>query len=339
MRNNKIIIGILLAMVTICSCNPTSDVDSQTISLKGEWKFRIDPEKQGENEKWFTQELPDTVQLPGSMDENKKGTPVVITSARHLNRQYEYEGVAWYQKKVVIPQEWDKKHISLFIERAHWSSKVWVDDKRVPGIQESLSVPHRHNLSDYLTPGEHTITVTIDNTIRFALGGHAYSKNTQTNWNGMTGCIELQAKDPVWVKGVNIYPDVTNKTAKVNIKLQSILEADAKGLLTFFVDEKLLEKEVEIPANNTTEISVDLQLSHDIQLWDDFSPTLHKLDVQLAVGEEYNDAKSLQFGMREVSNVDNRIALNGIPVFLRGNVENCEFPLTGYLFPLQDQKI
>ena len=71
------------------------------------------------------------------MDENKKGTPVVITSARHLNRQYEYEGVAWYQKKVVIPQEWDKKHISLFIERAHWSSKVWVDDKRVPGIQET----------------------------------------------------------------------------------------------------------------------------------------------------------------------------------------------------------
>lgn len=330
MKNLKNFITILIAILFISNCKNASDVDSQTISLKGEWNFRIDPEKQGENEKWFTQELPDTVQLPGSMDENKKGTPVVVTSARHLNRQYEYEGIAWYQKKVVIPQEWNKKHISLFIERAHWSSKVWVDDKQVPGMQESLSIPHRHDLSDYLSPGEHTITVTIDNTIRFSLGGHAYSKNTQTNWNGMTGRIELQAKDPVWVKGINIYPDVTNRTAKVNLNIQSKLNADRKGLLTFSVDKKLLEKEVEIPANSQAEISVDLQLPDDIQLWDDFSPILHKLDVQLAVGEEYSDAKSVQFGMREVSNVDNRIALNGIPVFLRGNVENCEFPLTGY---------
>ncbi len=325
----KNVFGVLIALVFMSSCNQASDVDSQTISLAGTWKFSIDADKLGEKEKWFTQELPEIVQLPGSMDENEKGTPVAVTSARYLNRQYKYEGVAWYQKKVVIPNDWDKKHISLFIERAHWSSKVWVDEKKVPGIQESLSVPHRHDLTDYLTPGEHTISVSIDNTVRFALGGHAYSQNTQTNWNGMTGRIELQAKDPVWIEAVQLYPNVADKTLKVNLKLQSILAQESKGVLTFSVDKKILEKEVKLPTNSSSEISVDLQLPENIELWDDYTPVLHTLEIALN-GEEFNDKSATKFGMREVSKVDNRVALNGVPTFLRGNVENCEFPLTGY---------
>lgn len=329
MKLMKNLFGILITLAVLNSCDKFGNKDAQTISLAGTWNFSIDADKQGEKEKWFTSELPETVQLPGSMDENEKGTPVAITSARYLNRQYKYEGVAWYQKKVVIPEDWNKKHISLFIERAHWSSQVWVDDKKVPGVQESLSVPHRHDVTDFLTPGEHTLTVTIDNTVRFALGGHSYSQNTQTNWNGMTGRIELQAKDPVWIDDVQLYPNLVEKTLKVNLKLQNILENQSNGVLTFSVGKKLLEKEVALAANSSSEISVNVELPDDIELWDDFSPSLHTLEIELE-GEGFKDQSATKFGMREVSKVKNRIAINGVPTFLRGNVENCEFPLTGY---------
>ena len=45
------------------------ETHDETISLAGDWKFQLDPENIGMTEKWFTQTLPDRVQLPGSLDE------------------------------------------------------------------------------------------------------------------------------------------------------------------------------------------------------------------------------------------------------------------------------
>nr|WP_321356250.1 hypothetical protein [uncultured Draconibacterium sp.] len=53
-----------------------SSDDSFNIDLSGEWQFRMDPEDEGIDEKWFSQQLPEIVKLPGSMTINRKGNPV-----------------------------------------------------------------------------------------------------------------------------------------------------------------------------------------------------------------------------------------------------------------------
>ena len=40
--------------------------------------------------------------------------------------------------------------------------------------------------------------------------------------------------------------------------------------------------------------------------------------------------RQVQFGMREIKANGNKLEVNGRPVYLRGNLNNCEFPLTGY---------
>ncbi|HHE74576.1 MAG TPA: hypothetical protein ENL37_05770, partial [Desulfobacteraceae bacterium] len=100
--------------------------------------------------------------------------------------------------------------------------------------------------------------------------------------------------------------------------------------MEFSVAGKQVREKVTVAAKSQKEFTVDIKLPGDIELWDDFTPALHDLDVKLGVGKKYSDAKSVRFGVREISEVDKRIAINGNGVFLRGTVENCEFPLTGY---------
>ena len=93
------VIGILAML-----CGMSGQAE-ECISLAGEWRFRLDPGDDGVASEWFRQVLPETVRLPGSLDENGKGTPVSAVHVAHLTRLYEYTGPAWYQKTVTIPRE------------------------------------------------------------------------------------------------------------------------------------------------------------------------------------------------------------------------------------------
>ena len=53
----------------------TSCVQQQnnTIDLSGQWQFQVDLGNIGVSEKWFENDLQETINLPGSMVENGKG--------------------------------------------------------------------------------------------------------------------------------------------------------------------------------------------------------------------------------------------------------------------------
>ncbi|MGB0372712.1 MAG: discoidin domain-containing protein [Opitutales bacterium] len=196
-------------------------------------------------------------------------------------------------------------------------------------MQESLSVPHRHDLTEYLNVGENTITVTVDNTIRFHLGGHSYAESTQTNWNGMTGDLELQATPAVYLEDVQAYPKASDRTVKVKVDVGNI-QAQAEDIeLIATVGETQVSAKLAAQAAGETTHTLNLTLPKDTLLWDDKTPNLHTLDVTLKSAKG-NMARQMKIGLRDVSIQNKRIAINDIPVFLRGNVENCEFPLTGY---------
>ncbi|MCK5853462.1 glycoside hydrolase family 2, partial [bacterium] len=114
---------------------------AETISLKGDWNFKLDPDNVGLKEQWFKQQLPDKAKLPGSLDEQKLGIKNDAKEIGKLTREYKYIGPAWYQKKVTIPEKWDNKRIVLFLERAMWETHVYVDGVYIE-TQNSLSVPH-----------------------------------------------------------------------------------------------------------------------------------------------------------------------------------------------------
>ena len=77
------------------------------------------------------------------------------------------------------------------------------------------------------------------------------------------------------------------------------------------------------------EVEVVLDMGEKMQLWDEFNPALYELTAE--VSSEYGtDKQTRAFGMREFKIDGKMFYVNGRLIQLRGTVENCDFPLTGY---------
>jgi hypothetical protein len=63
--------------------------------------------------------------------------------------------------------------------------------------------------------------------------------------------------------------------------------------------------------------------------WDEFEPALYQLKTTVSY-ENQTSFKEIQFGMREIKIDGKWFYINGRKIMLRGTVENCNFPLTGY---------
>ena len=101
---------------------------------------------------------------------------------------------------------------------------MWVDGKEA-GSRDGISVRQVYDLSRFLTPGRHEIAVRVDNgeSVPPELIGssHAYTESTQTNWNGIIGDIFLEAKEPLHLAGVQVYPDAEKKSVRLKVRLAS----------------------------------------------------------------------------------------------------------------------
>jgi len=341
---------------------------AQTLSLKGKWRFKVDAKNEGLKAKWFSTVLPETINLPGSMAENFKGDeitlktqwtgsiydssyfynpglakyrtannlkiPFWLTPARH------YIGVAWYQKDIQIPADWNGKRIVVALEYPHSETRVWIDDVEI-GTQYTFVVAQNFEIPAHIKPGKHTITLQIDNTIKAINVGkdsHSLTDHTQGNWNGVVGKMELQTGSPVYVEDVQVYPDLKRKIAKVKLQLKASGNLASQGTITlsaasFNTKNNVNVKPVTKPYSITNGIGfleIELPMGDKIVTWDEFDPALYRLNVSLSSKDGKKDQKIVQFGMREFKAVGRSFQINGRPVFLRGTVNNCEFPLTGY---------
>lgn len=330
----------VVCMVFLAHCSICAERIPTTLKLNGTWRFRLDAENVGVKEQWYTQALEDTIELPGTTDENCKGVYKNEQCTDRLSRLWYWRGPAWYQKQVTVPHTWKGKRIDLFLERTK-NTRVWVD-RTFCGWDDTLSAPQVFDVTAAMTPGQHTITVVVDNAKLPPVGpAHAIDERTQTNWNGIVGRIELRATDPVWLEDVQVYPNAAKKEAVVRVTVGNITGQPASGQITIAcescnVAEPAQFKPHSIPITATERqkiVTVTYQPGGEIPLWDEFSPALLRLDLALqatADGRSFHDQHTVRLGMRDFTTDRHRLRINGQRVFLRGRIDCCFYPLTGY---------
>lgn len=327
---------------------------SGIIDLSGEWRFAMDPSDDGVSTQWFNTTLADTVSLPGSMLTNGKGYPVNLDTPwtggivdrsffedvsyaeyrkpdnfkvpMWLQPDLYYKGVAWYQKDIDIPAGWKGTDVSLFFERCHWQTSVWVDGS-FAGSADALGAPQTFDLTSLATPGRHTLTVRIDNAVHEIDPGensHSISDHTQGNWNGIAGAMFIQSKPSVNVAHVDLYPSLADNSVSIKARVVSSKDCSTNLLL------KICGESFSLPCNlkeGENEIAGTFSLKQKVSPWDEFSPVLYDLEYKLACS---HDSGSVRFGFREIGTENGRLVLNGHPLFLRGTLHCGAFPLTGY---------
>lgn len=360
LRNSLPVITLTLLL---CGCGNQKD----TISLKGTWDFAIDSLDIGMDEDWPSAPFTESIELPGSMRENGKGNePTLYT--RWTGSIYDsswyfapemakyrqpdslkfpfwltplkyYTGPAWYRRSVEIPISWTNERITLFLERVHWESRLWIDDKEI-GMQNSLVAPHEYDLTGRLEPGNHVITLRIDNRIKEVNVGpdsHSITDHTQGNWNGVIGKMELRRAPMLSIKEIQIYPDIDTKEALVRVLVlnrtgfspECRITLDAESFNSTESDNPVRKAYEQRISEEETWVDLVYPMGNNSLLWDEFSPALYRLYVTLE-SNAGTDRQETEFGMREFSADGTRFTINGRPIFLRGNCDCAIFPLTGY---------
>ncbi len=329
---------------------PATEKDSQytkgakRLTLAGSWLFCLDPEGVGISERWYSRELKDTVTLPGTLAEKHKGTCAAPhANVAELSSEYPYEGVAWYQRTVGIPNEWQGSLCELYLERSKLT-QVWLDDTCL-GTSDALGVAQVYSIP-VLTPGSHRLTVRVDSKTLppSGSGGHMITTSVQTKWNGLLGDLHIAARDPVWIQRLSVVPDVAHRTAtvmlsignatgqprqgKITLAAAAFNVPEAEGLRTVTAEQQV----VAAPGDST--VTVTVQLGAEALLWDEFRPALYRLSAVLETGGEdgkrFRSAARTEFGLRQFGTRGSQFTINGRPVLLRGKHDAMAFPLTGY---------
>ena len=377
---------LLLAIPLIIFCFSYSPARAQeVISLEGPWDFSLNDSTR----------FDDYVMLPGSMLTNGKGNPVSVKtqwtgslydSSYYFNPYMEkyrgerqradgqesgmgqmkfpffltperhYVGTAWYHKRVYVPAEWKDRCITLYLERPHIETTVYVNGQPV-GHQMSLSVPHRYDITSCVKVGaSNEITICVYNGIENVCVGqdsHSVTDQTQGNWNGIVGRIELQAQwKKLLVKHVGFRADSTyvkkkkcwQKTAVVTVDLANNLNQivplwDYQVIVTLTPLQGPLQgvnirkdiRQVKDAKDGRLEFVFSREYKNlkgeafNLEPWDEFSPNLYRLTVE--AGDDIYEAN---VGLRDIKIDGRQFYINNRPLFLRGTVENCCFPETGY---------
>jgi hypothetical protein len=344
--------GLLLGSNVGCA-RPLGGAATSDDSLAGAWRFRLDRNDAGVAEQWFSRALPQRIDLPGSLQEQGFGDEVTVETKwtgtlydqdwykRPEYQEYtvpgniklpfwlqperHYVGVAWYEREIEIPTGWEGRRVVLFLERPHWETTVWVDGRRV-GSNNSLSTPHVHDLGTGLAPGAHRLSIRIDNCVHVPVGlnAHSISDNTQTNWNGIVGRIELLSTSPVWLDDVQVRPDVDGRKAVVAVRIGNATGGPGSGTL------RVGDREQPISWGETGgQAEVEIGLGQTMESWDEFNPALQRLSVELSGGAAA-DRRVVTFGLRHVGTQGTQFTVNGRKTYIRGTLDCCIFPLTGY---------
>lgn len=320
----SIFAAILLAITAL---NAQSHID-----LSGKWQLRL-----------TESDTPVAAQLPGTTDQAQVGIKTSGSDFGILTRRYKHYGTALWERTVTIPESWAGKTLALDLERVMWESRLKVDGREVNSSerQDALSTPHRHLIAP-LSPGEHTLTLAIDNDTIHNIGdkGHAYTEYTQTIWNGAVGKIRLTPLEPVRIDNPQIYATVEGGDKCMLRLVDTLINSSGKRMditveysLTPRLDPSttLWSASQTIKSADGCPIMIEAPMPANVLPWSDTSPEMYNLTVTLKDKRgTLLDRLTIETGFRTITHSNSKILVNGRPVFLRGNLDGVQFPLTGY---------
>ena len=273
-----------------------------------DWNFKLSKEMPDINDIEFN----DSITLPSTVSQQKKPTIIPIRNDGFLTDPYSFEGYALYQRTVSFSPDNGDCDIFLVLERTR-VSRVWINGQYA-GSQNSLCTQHRYDITPFFTTNDMSILIMIDNISYPVPGGHMTSRDTQTNWLGITGGVYIECKPRIRLENVKIFPDTALEQVKVTYEIIGSDSIDIEAVVNGFPKEKF----------TLDSKGCFIYEMKGAELWSEHTPFSYTMEISYGGHTQKTD-----FGMREFSVRDGRFLLNGRRIFLRGKHDGMIFPLTG----------
>ena len=287
----------------------------QIISLDGIWQFHRDGEKETR-----------PMAVPASWNEQYEDL-------------YQFHGIGVYERTFFVPPVEKEKTAILRFGSVTGKARILVNEVLVKE-HEGAALPFEADIRDYLREGENRLTVISDNTPdAWGLPPAALQDNEGRvgfnnsypavtydffPYSGVLRTVQLCIFPRIRMEDVVITTKLTEQEGAI-VSFDITLNQETEGSLEVTSDGAC----VQIPVLGKRKVSGSLSINNP-SLWEPGNPHLYKLSMRLSDSEkELLDTYEQSYGIREVCIKEEKLYLNGKPIFLKGFGKHEDFPVIG----------
>jgi hypothetical protein len=292
-------------------------------NLNGEWKFQFDFDDSGIGEEWYRGEVAfsDSIKVPFPWGSALSGVE-------------DKADIAWYSRKIQVPESWRGGRIFLIIGACDWYTTAWLDGKMI-GEHKGGYVPFEFEITTHVEYGnEQNLVIRVDDT------PHPFKLEGKQGYGPARGIWQtpyLEARGDIPLDYVHFTPDIDREKVMVEAKLIESAPKDLNFELDFINEGPKSPVTRTIPKGEDF-INFEVPIP-DPHLWSLEDPFLYEVKATVNGDNVNKDEVSSYFGMRKISIMDlsgtdySYVALNNEPVYLQMALDQAYHPEGYYTFP------
>ncbi|WP_266082281.1 glycoside hydrolase family 2 protein [Haladaptatus caseinilyticus] len=287
-------------------------------SLNGAWEFALDPDDNGLDDDWFVSDA----------DWPERTTVEVPHAWQEREAYLDYTGVAWYRRRIEIPETDADERTALSFAAVDYEATVWVNGEEI-GSHRDGYLPFEFDITDESHAGENWVVVRVFDPDDIEEIPHGkQGKPWYTRVSGMWGDVEIRTRPKTRTTSARVTPHLDTDTAEVELTVETADESrDLSAAVAATSDgETVAETATELGDSDPT---VELDIENP-RYWTPESPHCYDLTIYLCADGEIVDRYEDYFGMRSFEVTDDRFLLNGEPLRLRGALDQGYYPETLY---------
>jgi hypothetical protein len=227
-------------------------------------------------------------------------------------------GIAWYRKKLDIPEALEGKKVYIYFEGVQNRSEVYLNGQLL-GKRPNGYVSFLYDMTPHIVfGGDNLLTVRVDHS--------RYADSRWYNGSGIYRNVWLVTANPVHVApwGVFAYTEkATEKSAELAVEVEVVAEQNlnkVQNLVKVAVEVQLIDKDGKIVATkkDSPNKKIKLKVSNP-HLWNLETPCLYTLKTTLTENGKVIDESTVKTGLRIFTfDPDKGFSLNGNRMKMKG---------------------
>lgn len=241
-----------------------------------------------------------------------------------------FRGKGTYIKKIYITQ---RTNLRLECKGVSHTADVYFDDVFLMHHYNAYT-PFSGVIHEVL-PGEHTIRIEVDNS--FSEKSSLHIPNDYYTYGGIIRPVVLEEISDIYIENVHFTPrlEVGKWTGEIEVDIRNIGNlSNSVDIVCHLSNENIIEKSIQINVNAKEHVVIKHAFDN-VKAWNIENPRLYMMQIQLSQNGIVTDDFIERVGFREVSLQQNKLCLNGKPIFLRGFNRHEDYGVIGCAIPPQ----
>jgi len=299
------------------------------MNLNGWWKFRVDDQNVGLEQRWFSATgYPAEILVPFSLESAMSGIG-----------DRSFHPCVWYQRPFDIPSAWADRRIRLNFGAVDYRATVWVNGIVVASHEGGHS-PFSCDITGALLPVGNVLVARAEDppTDRYIPRG-------KQHWEAAPASIFYARTTGIW-QTVWLEPVALSHLESVRITstIEGFVSVSAKIAspgqsqcvnLSIHEQGRTLASAMSLADGPGAVVSAHISSP---KLWSPDFPHLYSARIELHGPDGLLDTVDTYFGIRSIGTQDGKVLLNGNPIYLRTVLDQGYWPQSN-LTPPSDEAI